>query len=96
MCFINDCSLVTLTFELFFIQALLKMDSDGQQHWAYGGDFGDTPNDLNFCLNGLTWPDRTPHPALHGSSIKSISKRSIKSSSLLVCLVLLILLSVVN
>ncbi|CAL9782470.1 unnamed protein product [Musa acuminata subsp. burmannicoides] len=46
-------------------QALLKMDSDGQKHWAYGGDFGDTPNDLNFCLNGLTWPDRTPHPALH-------------------------------
>lgn len=39
---------------------------DGSKHWAYGGDFGDTPNDLNFCLNGLTWPDRTPHPALHG------------------------------
>ncbi|KAH9617726.1 hypothetical protein KSS87_001056 [Heliosperma pusillum] len=38
---------------------------DGKKHWAYGGDFGDTPNDLNFCINGLTWPDRTPHPALH-------------------------------
>nr|KAJ0217109.1 hypothetical protein LSAT_V11C300102800 [Lactuca sativa] len=33
---------------------------------AYGGDFGDTPNDLNFFLNGLIWPDRTPHPALNG------------------------------
>ncbi|GJP68814.1 hypothetical protein CLOP_g25468 [Closterium sp. NIES-67] len=32
--------------------------------WAYGGDFGDTPNDLNFCINGLIWPDRTPHPAM--------------------------------
>ncbi|KAJ6694788.1 BETA-GALACTOSIDASE [Salix koriyanagi] len=45
-------------------QALLKESGDGRKHWAYGGDFGDTPNDLNFCLNGLTWPDRTPHPAL--------------------------------
>ncbi|KAH0468778.1 hypothetical protein IEQ34_002010 [Dendrobium chrysotoxum] len=46
-------------------QGLLKEGKDGIKHWAYGGDFGDFPNDLNFCLNGLTWPDRTPHPALH-------------------------------
>ncbi|KAG8391126.1 hypothetical protein BUALT_Bualt01G0155500 [Buddleja alternifolia] len=46
-------------------QGLLKEGKDGNKHWAYGGDFGDTPNDLNFCLNGLIWPDRTPHPALH-------------------------------
>ncbi|KAL8529235.1 hypothetical protein ACS0TY_006603 [Phlomoides rotata] len=46
-------------------QALLKKGTDGIKHWAYGGDFGDTPNDLNFCLNGLVWPDRSPHPALH-------------------------------
>ncbi|OVA04094.1 Beta galactosidase small chain/ domain 5 [Macleaya cordata] len=46
-------------------QGLLKEGSDGSKHWAYGGDFGDTPNDLNFCLNGLMWPDRTPHPALN-------------------------------
>ncbi|PQQ00413.1 beta-galactosidase-like [Prunus yedoensis var. nudiflora] len=46
-------------------QALLKDNADGSKHWAYGGDFGDVPNDLNFCLNGLVWPDRTPHPALH-------------------------------
>lgn len=46
-------------------QGLLKDNADGSKHWAYGGDFGDTPNDLNFCLNGLLWPDRTPHPALH-------------------------------
>jgi beta-galactosidase/beta-glucuronidase len=47
----------------------LKESGDGRKHWAYGGDFGDTPNDLNFCLNGLTWPDRTPHPALEGKFI---------------------------
>ncbi|CAN0916971.1 lacZ [Linum grandiflorum] len=46
-------------------QGLLKESTDGSKHWAYGGDFGDTPNDLNFCLNGLIWPDRTPHPAMH-------------------------------
>ncbi|KAJ1413522.1 Immunoglobulin-like fold [Sesbania bispinosa] len=46
-------------------QALWKVHEDGQKRWAYGGEFGDIPNDLNFCLNGLTWPDRTPHPVLH-------------------------------
>ncbi len=37
---------------------------DGCSYWAYGGDFGDTPNDANFCTDGIVWPDRTPHPAL--------------------------------
>lgn len=34
---------------------------DGE-FWAYGGDFGDMPNDGNFVINGLVAPDRTPHP----------------------------------
>jgi beta-galactosidase len=38
---------------------------DGRERWAYGGDFGDTPNDTNFCIDGLVWPDRTPHPGLY-------------------------------
>jgi beta-galactosidase len=38
--------------------------SGGQPYWAYGGDFGDVPNDANFCADGIVWPDRTPHPAL--------------------------------
>jgi beta-galactosidase len=38
--------------------------ADGRDYWAYGGDFGDTPNDLNFVCDGLVWPDRTPHPGL--------------------------------
>ena len=37
---------------------------DGRRHWAYGGDFGDEPNDGNFCIDGLVWPDRRPKPAL--------------------------------
>ena len=32
------------------------------EYWAYGGDFGDKPNDGNFVINGLVAPDRTPHP----------------------------------
>ena len=38
-------------------QGLLTTSSDGQQYWAYGGDFGDNPNDGNFCINGLVHPD---------------------------------------
>src|SRR5690606_3796246 len=45
-------------------QALTKKDDNGNPFWAYGGDCGDTPNDRQFCLNGLVFPDRTPHPAL--------------------------------
>ncbi len=43
---------------------LVQQLPDGTRRWAYGGDFGDTPNDSNFCLDGLTWPDRRPKPAL--------------------------------
>ncbi|WP_333010152.1 beta-galactosidase [Kluyvera sichuanensis] len=45
-------------------QALSKTNEQGERFWAYGGDFGDTPNDRQFCMNGLVFPDRTPHPAL--------------------------------
>ncbi|MDE5586701.1 MAG: DUF4981 domain-containing protein, partial [Muribaculaceae bacterium] len=37
---------------------------DGE-YWAYGGDFGDRPNDANFCINGLMGPDRIPNPHLN-------------------------------
>ncbi len=45
-------------------QGLRKVTEDGEEWWAYGGDFGDEPNDGPFCINGLIWPDRTPHPAM--------------------------------
>jgi len=37
---------------------------EGTPFYAYGGDFGDQPNDGNFCLDGLVYPDRTPHTGL--------------------------------
>ena len=43
---------------------LKRKTADGQDYWAYGGDYGDTPNDLNFVCDGLVWPDRTPHPGI--------------------------------
>ncbi len=43
---------------------LVQTLADGTTRWAYGGDFGDEPNDGNFCLDGLVFPDRRPKPAL--------------------------------
>ena len=45
-------------------QGLVKTDEKGVRYWAYGGDFGDTINDMNFCINGLIFPDRTVHPPM--------------------------------
>jgi len=45
-------------------QGLRKKTDDGREYWAYGGDFGDEPNDGNFCINGLVFPDRRVPPKL--------------------------------
>lgn len=38
---------------------LLIENSKGEKFHAYGGDFGDIPNNSNFCCDGLIRPDRT-------------------------------------
>jgi beta-galactosidase len=43
---------------------IAQRTADGKDFWAYGGDFGDTPNDFNFVCDGLVSADRTPHPAM--------------------------------
>ncbi|MBT4398384.1 MAG: DUF4981 domain-containing protein [Bacteroidetes bacterium] len=45
-------------------QGLLQHDENGTPWYAYGGDFGDEPNDGSFCLNGLVFPDRSIPPKL--------------------------------
>jgi beta-galactosidase/beta-glucuronidase len=45
-------------------QGLRRYTDSGEMWFAYGGDYGDEPNDYNFCLNGLVSPDREPHPGL--------------------------------
>jgi len=42
---------------------ILTKNKNNQPFWAYGGDFGDKPNDANFCLDGIIWPNLKPHPA---------------------------------
>ena len=48
-------------------QGLLETNEDGEEYYAYGGDYGEvgSPSDGNFCCNGLVGPDRMPHPALN-------------------------------
>lgn len=45
-------------------QGLARTTEDGETVFLYGGDYGDEPHDGNFCINGLIFPDRVPHPAL--------------------------------
>ena len=44
-------------------QGISRTDDKGRKWWAYGGDYGDQPNDANFCINGLISPDRTTKAA---------------------------------
>lgn len=43
---------------------LVKTDENGKAYFAYGGDFGDTPNDANFCMDGIVTADRAVTPKL--------------------------------
>jgi beta-galactosidase/beta-glucuronidase len=45
-------------------QGLRQVTDDGEEWFAYGGDFGDEPNDGSFCINGLIFADRTIQPAM--------------------------------
>lgn len=47
-------------------QGLVTKNDNGEEFWAYGGDFGpkDVPSDGAFCLNGLVNPDRGVKPHL--------------------------------
>ncbi len=45
-------------------QGLREVADDGAEWFAYGGHYGDEPNDANFCINGLVDPDLVPHPGL--------------------------------
>lgn len=37
---------------------------NGKEKYFYGGDHGETVHDGNFCMDGLVYPDRTPHTGL--------------------------------
>ena len=46
-------------------QGIAATSKDGKKYWKYGGDFGDSPCDYDFCLNGILFPDKTPKPAMY-------------------------------
>jgi len=50
-------------------QGLLLKNKEGISYWGYGGDpnenFGEHPGRLNFLINGIINPDRSPKPALY-------------------------------
>lgn len=43
-------------------QSLYNYTKSGERYFAYGGDFGDYPNDGQFVMNGIIFGDRTPKP----------------------------------
>ena len=45
--------------------AIYKEDASGKKYLAYGGEFGDDPNDGNFVCDGLVTAERVIHPALY-------------------------------
>jgi beta-galactosidase len=47
-----------------FIDHGLRTSVDGQEFYAYGGDFGEEIHDGNFVCDGLLFPDRTPTPGM--------------------------------
>ncbi|KAJ5165419.1 uncharacterized protein N7500_007249 [Penicillium coprophilum] len=49
---------------------ILKKE-DNASYYAYGGDFGDTPNDGDFIMDGLVLSDHTPMPSM-GEYAKNI------------------------
>lgn len=46
-------------------QGLWKKNKDGKMIIAYGGDFGDKPNDGQFVMNGTVLSDRAPEPGYY-------------------------------
>ncbi len=47
-----------------FTDHSVDIGTPGHPKFIYGGDFGTFPNDGNFCVDGLVYPDRKPHTGL--------------------------------
>ncbi|KAF9883700.1 hypothetical protein FE257_003038 [Aspergillus nanangensis] len=64
---------------------LLKKEGD-LEYYAYGGDFGDEPNDADFVMDGLTLSDHTPMPSLleYAKIIQPVSVSLTEDSSKMV------------
>lgn len=56
---------------------------DNRPIYRYGGDFGEFPHDGNFCMDGLVYPDRTPHTGLleYKNVIRPIRAQRVEGST---------------
>lgn len=68
-------------------QSMYNYTKEGHKYLAYGGDFGDTPNDGQFVMNGIVFGDLEPKPQYYevkkvyqhiGTSAKDLMKGSIE------------------
>lgn len=61
---------------------LLKKEGD-LEYFAYGGDFGDVPNDADFIMDGLTLSEHTTTPGLleYAKTIQPVTARLSEDSS---------------
>ncbi len=46
-------------------QGILQYDEKGRPFYAFGGDFGESIHDVDFCCNGMLAPDRSLHPGMY-------------------------------
>lgn len=55
-------------------QGLRAENAEGEKYMAYGGDFGDEPNDSNFVMDGLCFATHGPGPGLweYGKAIEPV------------------------
>lgn len=60
----HDCLMGGCVWEWCDHSVALLDGPEAAPRFTYGGDFGDTPNDGNFCVDGLVYPDRRPHSGL--------------------------------
>lgn len=65
-------------------QGILKVDDNGKDFLAYGGDFGDNPNASNFCINGVIASDRSlkPHSMQCRHTFRPVAVRQEKPGTL--------------
>lgn len=63
----------------WFDHGIETVTESGEVYYKYGGDFGDDPNNGNFCIDGMLMPDRTPSTSLveYKKVIEPIETKSI-------------------
>ena len=67
----------------WFDHGIETVTESGEVYYKYGGDFGDDPNNGNFCIDGMLMPDRTPSTSLieYKKVIEPIETKNIDISS---------------